>query len=78
MDNRKSENMKNETSASPPRRAFFGQLLTAVGGGFIGGNVLQRMFGAPKRNSEKEESITVSIHPLAVPRSKEGSTSNVE
>lgn len=78
MDNLKSENMNHESPARPRRRAFFGQLLTAVGGGLFGGSILQKLFGESKRKSEKGDSISVSIHPLAVPRSKEGSKSNVE
>jgi len=78
MDDIKSEKMNHDSPSQPPRRAFFGQLLTAVGGGIVGGGFLQKIFGKQKRNSEGHDSIAVSIHPLAVPRSKEGSKSNVE
>jgi len=72
--NQKSEEKNAQRSQ---RRAFFGQLFAAVGGGFLGGSILQKLLGSRKQAPENERPINISINPLAVPRSKEGSKSNV-
>lgn len=68
----------NEKSVPrPPRRAFFGKFLAVVGGGLVGGNLLERLFASRTQASKQEHPINISINPLAVPRTKEGSKSNV-
>ncbi|MGA3244343.1 MAG: hypothetical protein ABSE41_06995 [Bacteroidota bacterium] len=72
-----SQNSNEKSAQRSQRRAFFGQLLAAVGGGVLGGSILQKLFGSRKQAREKERPVNISINPLAVPRSKEGSKSNV-
>lgn len=60
-----------------PRRSFFGKLLLAVGGGMLAGSYLPRLFGARTAVSQEKPPVSVAIHPMAVPRSKEGSDSHV-
>ncbi|MCX6135405.1 MAG: hypothetical protein NTU47_16490 [Ignavibacteriales bacterium] len=72
-----SNNADEKHATGTPRRVFFGQMLTAVGGGILGGSLLQKLFGSRTRDRENDRPVNISINPLAVPRSKEGSTSNV-
>jgi hypothetical protein len=72
-----SQNSDEKSTPGSPRRAFFGQLLAAVGGGLLGGSILQKLFGSRTQAREKDRPVNISINPLAVPRSKEGSKSNV-
>jgi hypothetical protein len=59
------------------RRSFFLRLLAAVGGGFAAGGMLQKVLASRAARSGNEQSISLNTHPLAVPRSKEGSQSHV-
>jgi len=77
MDNLMSQESNEKSVPRPPRRAFFGKLLTAVGGGLIGGSLLERLFASRTQASKQEHPINISINPLAVPRTKEGSKSHV-
>lgn len=76
-----SENVKTDTpgggEAKSPRRSFFGQLVLAVGGGMMTGSLLPHLFGARPAGSDAKRPVSVAIHPMAVPRSKEGSDSHV-
>jgi hypothetical protein len=73
--------MKNRTKENgaqrPGRRAFFGQLLATVGGGVLAGSFLRGLLGTKKRGSNGEQQVSITANPLAVPRTKEGSKSNV-
>jgi hypothetical protein len=59
-----------------PRRAFFGQIFTAIGGGLLGGSLLNKILKSDPENHESDAAIKVTAHPLAVPRTKEGSKSH--
>lgn len=59
------------------RRSFFVRLLAAVGGGLAAGSILQRIPGFRAGRSADEHAVSLNTHPLAVPRSKEGSQSHV-
>lgn len=72
-----SNNADEKRTTGSPRRAFFGQMLAAVGGGMLGGSLLHKLFSSRTRDRENDRPVNISINPLAVPRSKEGSTSNV-
>jgi hypothetical protein len=72
-----NQNSNDNGARRSQRRAFFGQLFTAVGGGVLGGSILQKLFSSRKQARENERPVNISINPLAVPRSKEGSKSNV-
>lgn len=72
-----SQNSNEKSAQRSQRRAFFGQLLAVVGGGVLGGGILQKLFGSRKQEREQERPVNIRINPLAVPRSKEGSKSNV-
>ena len=72
-----SQKSNEKSVPRPPRRAFFGKFLVAVGGGLIGGGLLERLFASRTQASKQEHPINISINPLAVPRTKEGSKSNV-
>jgi hypothetical protein len=73
--------MKNrideESAERPERRAFFGQLLATVGGGVLAGSFLRGLLGLHKRALNREQPVRITANPLAVPRTKEGSKSNV-
>ena len=77
MDGTMNKNSDDKNISGSPRRAFFGHLLTVVGGGILGGSILQKLFGSRAHAREGDRPVNISINPLAVPRSKEGSTSNV-
>ncbi len=77
MDDTMSHTSNETILQGSRRRAFFRQLLIAVGGGFLGGNLMQRLFSSRKPAREDDRPVTIRINPLAVPRSKEGSKSNV-
>lgn len=72
-----SQRSNEKSVPHSPRRAFFGKLLTAVGGGLVGGSLLGRLFGLRIQAAKREHPINICINPLAVPRTKEGSRSNV-
>ena len=76
MDNPMEEKSNQAADRPNQRRKFFTQVLAAVGGGIIGGNLLERFLQSRNRNVEKKDRVKVSANPLAVPRSKEGSRSN--
>ncbi len=72
----------SDSSARGPmtirRRSFFGRVLVlAAGAPFIPG-VVRSLFGRPAgpSASKEEKPITVTINPLAVARTKKGSTRN--
>jgi hypothetical protein len=77
MENSMENGLKEKDAARPERRAFFGQLLATVGGGFLAGSILHGLLGTQKRASNQERPVQVTTNPLAVPRTKEGSKSNV-
>jgi predicted glycosyltransferase len=77
MDDLMSQKSNEKSLLHPPRRAFFGRLLVTVGGGLIGGSLLEKLFSSRIQASKQERPINISINPLAVPRTKEGSKSNV-
>lgn len=72
-----SQNSNEQGGHRSQRRAFFGQVFMALSGGFFGGSILQKLLNSRKRTRENEGMVKISINPLAVPRSKEGSKSNV-
>jgi hypothetical protein len=72
-----SQKSEKQPTQGSPRRAFFGQLLTAVGGGMLGGSLLEKLLGSRTQSPDTERPVNIRINPLAVPRSKEGSSSNV-
>ena len=68
----------NERKASQPgRRAFFGQVFATLSGGLLAGSFLRGLLGSDKRPSSREHPVSITANPLAVPRTKEGSKSNV-
>ena len=77
MDRVMKNEMKEESAQRPERRAFFGQLLATVGGGVLAGSLLRGLLGSRKRASNREQPVSITANPLAVPRTKEGSKSNV-
>ena len=77
MDETMSKNSKDQIPPNAPRRAFFGHVLAAVGGGILGGSILQKLFGSRTQSRKADRPVNISINPLAVPRSKEGPGSNV-
>ena len=77
MDCIMKNEMKEEGAQRPERRAFFGQLLATVGGGVLAGSLLRGLLGSRKRASNREQPVSITANPLAVPRTKEGSKSNV-
>jgi hypothetical protein len=78
QDMKKSTTLNSENDAGRTgRRSFFGRLLAAVGGGLVSGSVLRGFLGSRALRSRDDRSISLNTHPLAVPRSKEGSQSNV-
>jgi len=72
-----NKKMEERKGSSPERRAFFGQLFAAIGGGFLAGSLLRDLLSSQKRASNKEQTVSIITNPLAVPRTKEGSKSNV-
>ena len=72
----KSE-MKEKNSERSGRRAFFTQLAATFGGGLLAGGFLRGLMGSRKRASNLERPVSITANPLAVPRTKEGSKSNV-
>ena len=72
-----NDEMKERRGAPPERRAFFGQLFATIGGGILAGSFLRGLLGSHKRASNQEHAVSISVNPLAVPRTKEGSKSNV-
>jgi hypothetical protein len=70
--------ISGERSAAPStRRSFFGYLAAGVIGGFLGGGLLRGLFARRSAPPRHDESMKISINPLAVPRTKESSTSHV-
>jgi len=68
---------KKNPARHPERRAFLGQLVAAVGGGFVGGSWLRGLLSGRGGNPLHRKKVTISSNPLAVSRTKEGSNSNV-
>jgi hypothetical protein len=68
---------KENSAERPERRAFFGQLLATIGGGVLAGSFLRGLLGTHKQVSKREQPVNITANPLAVPRTKEGSKSNV-
>jgi hypothetical protein len=71
------KNMPAEVTQRNQRRLFFGRLLATIGGGFIGGSLLKTVFNSGSEEHRTDKPINVNVHPLAVPRTKEGSKSHV-
>ena len=76
--------MKPQTTSNPEskrdpsgRRSFFVRLLSAVGGGLAAGSILQRILSSRAARSTDVHAVSLNTHPLAVPRSKEGSQHHV-
>jgi hypothetical protein len=76
MDKSMKQNSNEVRDKGTQRRAFFGQVLLAIGGGFAGSSLLQRLFRSGKTADDEKQPMKISINPLAVPRTKEGSKSN--
>jgi hypothetical protein len=74
-------NMKKESELTkaerPERRAFFGQLFATVGGGLLTGSLLHGLLKSHTGESRENRPVSITTNPLAVPRTKEGSKSNV-
>ena len=77
MERVMNNEMIEESAERPERRAFFGQLFATVGGGVLAGSFLRGLLGSHKRASNREQAVSITANPLAVPRTKEGSKSNV-
>jgi hypothetical protein len=77
MDHPMSNGMKEKKGIRSVRRAFLGQLVATVGGGVLAGGFLRNLLGSKVRASNREHPVSITAHPLAVPRIKEGSKSNV-
>jgi hypothetical protein len=73
MDNK----MNDQKKVRLERRAFFGRLFAAIGGGVLTGSVLNRLLNTGKEDSTPGRHVSITANPMAVPRSKEGSKSNV-
>jgi hypothetical protein len=71
------DKMKARIAHRPERRAFFGQLLATVGGGALAGSFLRGLLQTRTKTSNQEQPVKITANPLAVPRTKEGSKSNV-
>jgi hypothetical protein len=69
--------VKEKNGERNGRRAFFGQLAATFGGGLLAGGFLRGLMGSRKRASDQERPVSITTNPLAVPRTKEGSKSNV-
>ena len=77
MENMVKQKDKKHVNERNQRRAFFGQVLAAVGGGLLGGSLLKKILNSDPPKHEADSKIDVTVHPLAVPRTKEGSKSHV-
>jgi hypothetical protein len=77
MENTLKQNEKKPAGQGNQRRAFFGQVLAAVGGGLVGGSLLKKIFSSRPEDHQDDATIKLTAHPLAVPRTKEGSKSHV-
>ncbi len=73
-----NKKVKEKDAERPQRRAFFGQLFATVGGGILAGGFLRSLLGSNKRAFSRDQPVSMTAHPMAVPRTKEGSKSNVE
>jgi hypothetical protein len=69
--------LKKSKEERPERRAFFRQLFSSVGGGLLTGGLLSGVLRSGKRASNRQRPVSINVNPLAVPRKKEGSKSNV-
>jgi hypothetical protein len=67
----------NSTATPLKRRSFFGSLVVAVVGGYLGGGILRGLFTRKGNSQRQRKSVKISIHPQAIPRAKESSKSNV-
>ena len=70
------QNEKEPVAKRNHRRVFFGQLFAAVGGGLVGAGLLTKIFSSSSAKKQDDHPINVAVHPLAVPRAKEGSKSH--
>ena len=77
MESVMNDEMKEKQAERPERRAFFGKLFAAVGVGLLTGGFLHGLMRSRKRASNQERPVSIRTNPLAVPRTKEGSKSNV-
>lgn len=77
MENQMNKELHTTRAARPERRAFFGQLFATVGGGLLTGGLLRRLLNSRTEESRQENPVSITTNPLAVPRTKEGSKSNV-
>jgi hypothetical protein len=77
MESTMNNEVKEKNAERPGRRAFFGRLAATFGGGLLAGSFLRGLMGSRKRASIQERPVNMSANPLAVPRTKEGSKSNV-
>ncbi len=76
MDKTMMESKLGPVTPGSQRRKFFSQLFAAVGGGLIGGSLLKKLFSSGSEVHQADKTINVTVHPLAVPRTKEGSKSH--
>jgi hypothetical protein len=56
------------------RRKFFGKTMTGILGGITLRNYLPSLFSRKQKTHPTDKTITVTINPLAVPRTEKGST----
>jgi len=67
------QNVDEQAPQQNQRRAFFVRLFAAISGGIIGGSLLKNIVSSGSENRRTQQPIDVKVHPLAVPRTKEGS-----
>jgi hypothetical protein len=77
MESRMKEEKNKREAVRPERRAFFGQLFATVGGGLLTGSLLRGLLRPRREGTNREQPVSITANPLAVPRTKEGSKSNV-
>jgi hypothetical protein len=77
MESRMKDEKIKTGAVRPERRAFFGQLFATVGGGLLTGSLLRGLLQSRREGSNREQPVNITANPLAVPRTKEGSKSNV-
>lgn len=76
MENTSKQNVSKPPDHRNERRAFFVQLVAVIGGGIIGGSFLKRILKAVHLERVADTTIKLTPHPLAVPRTREGSGSH--
>jgi hypothetical protein len=68
--------MKDKSEIPPlARRKFFGLVAGAAAAGIVIGNI-GRCFVPRRKKAAAEQQQSITVHPLAVPRSREGGHSN--